>query len=322
MRNLVSIGLLLAVIAGVLGFAFVKRAEKERIIAETNLKTVEAEKRIAEAEAKDAAAQAKKAEKDAEAARAKADAAKADREAKALAKETASIEKANLAEKKKIADAESAKAASERKAAEEARLAEETRKEAARLAAEAAVANERAEAAKLQAAEEARLMADAETEKQAAEIRILELKRQDLDRLIKENAELQDVLRLREEETRPEKTVGDLIAENESDMEGDDEEGAEKTNSSVKTPQIPRRKEDIILDEIARISEERIGRATESVKDRAIKELEPLLYKAVREGRQDDAEFYLDNLLVFVPDYTPGMPGSGLPPKDEGSSEK
>ncbi len=323
MRNLLSIGILLAVIAGVLGFAFVKRAEKERVIAEMNLQSAEAERKIAEAEAKDSAAQAKKAEKEAEAAKAKADAAKADREAKALAKETANIEKANLAEKKKIADAESARAGDERKAAEEARLAEEAKTEAQRLAAEEAAANERAEAAKLQESEEARLIVEAETERRNAEIKLLELKRQDLDRLISENAELQNILRLREEETRPEKTVGDLIAENESGMEGEDEDGGTEGAKSraQASVSVPRRKEDILLEEVARIAEERLGKASDSVRERAIRELEPLLYKAVREGRRDDAEFYLNNLLVFVPDYMPGMTGTSGSSKEEGAEK-
>ena len=310
MKNLFYTILLLGAVAGVFGYAFFKRAEKLALVAEANLQMAETERKSLEAEAKAAQAEAKKAEKEAEAAKAKAATARAEKEAKSLASATAKQEKENLAEKRKIADAEKAKADADRKAAEEMRLAEEAKKEAQALAAKEAEETARAEEARLQTAESARLLVIADTEKANAEIRLQELRRLELDRLIKENAELQETLRQREEATRPDKTIGDLIAENDADMDEDGSEDGAKEKGTGIQPQgtTPMTEGDKKLQEATILASSALDEQLKSAHDRAASELEALFIRAIRDGRRDDAEYYLVKLLLISPDYQPKLP--------------
>ena len=267
--------------------------------------------------------QAQKKQAEANAARAKAMEAKESKEAAQLRKDAANREfeakkKDNETQRLKTEEAKSderAMEASRKKAEAEAKTAEANRKKAEadaaaakdrRLAAEAAA--KRAEAtnetrhAELEIAREARLKANLDLKAKEAARDAEELKKADYESLLKNVRALETVLREREEATRPDRTLKDLLADNEVEPVAEElspeelaEKAAAESNRVVKIAQRMEPKthgDDAIEAAEARL--ERIAAEGSSVvRAKARVRLEELARRAAREGRTAAAEYYL-----------------------------
>ena len=184
--------------------------------------------------------------------------------------------------------------------------------------------------AELRLAENARLAVEADIRRTEAENKANELKKLDLDKRLAEVAELQETLRQREEATRPERTINDIISENdrrraeeEAAAAAEEErrlaELAEKDYAAYEAEMERRRKinrqgvsgpkakplsaaEKLVKnaqDELNRTSEE--GRAV--IRKGIVERLEREIRVAIQEHRVEDADFCLKNLLLLVPEY-------------------
>jgi hypothetical protein len=172
----------------------------------------EAEQRKAIAKEKAAASAASKARSEEAAAKHKADTARDERVAKEKAAEEAKADERTAAAQKATAEAEAKTAAdAARKSEAEAKIAADRRAVAEALAAHSIATNE-TRLAELRLAENARMAVEADIRRTEAENKSNELKKLDLDKRLAEVAELQETLRQREEATRPERTINDIIS--------------------------------------------------------------------------------------------------------------
>ena len=316
MRRVLIFGAIVLLAAGEGGYFFYKRAAEVTKAKELELKVSEADRKKVAAEAKKAENARKKAEADKEAKLAAKLAAEADRDGRihasraAQAQADAAADEAQAAaDRKSAAEADAARTADER-AAEEARLAVAAKE--AKAAEDARLAEE----AKLKLSESARLHVVADTEKTQAAIRLEELKKQRYDALVAENEALREILRQREEETRPEKTLKDLIDQNERARAEELGEAAEteaegdapppkKTPGMKNAPAIVKTAADKGIDTAGELAEANVEKMREGVRIKAVRELGEALHNAIRMGDRDAAEYYLQNILLFVPDYNP-----------------
>ena len=305
-----------------------KEANNEKL--EIQARKAEAEQRKANAKEKEATAAAAKARSEEFAAKRKAEAARDERvTAEKKAAEAAADERTAAAQKAKAeADAKTA-AAQKAKAEADAKIAADQRAAAEALAAHAIATNETRQA-ELHLAENARLAVEADIRRTEAENKANELKKLDLDKRLAEVAELQETLRKREEATRPERTINDIISENErrraeeeaaaaAEEERRLEELREKDYAKYEAEMEKRRQinrkgvagpkakplttaEKKVKDaeeELKRTSDE--GRAV--VQKSIVARLEREIKLALAERRVEDADYYLKNLKILVPDY-------------------
>ncbi len=290
-----------------------KKAEADALArkAEASLKNAEAGKKQAEADAK-------KAEADAAAAKAKAESAKEAR----LERQAAASEAKELA---KVKDAEARKAEAEAKAAaDKARAVEgelkiaEAKKAAAKAQAEHAAATNAARQAELDAALAAANAVAIDLQRTLAASNVLALQKADYATKLKEVEQLQDELRRREEETRPNKTLQALMEQNDAAREAELAELAKRDAQYAEEEAIRRR---ILREGIPAApqkpltkTEKRIAAAGEKLDDidaegrtalekRFVAMFEAKIRQAVKEGRDDDAESYLETLKSLVPEY-------------------
>lgn len=299
-------------------FTVARIGDQKKAEAEALARKAEASMKKAEAGKKQAEAEARKAKADAEAKKANAEAAKA-------AKQERLAAEAEARELAKVKDAEAKKAAADAKAAaENARATEnelkiaEAKKAAAQALAEHAAATNAARQAELDAAVAAANMVELELQKNLAASNVLALQKADYATKLKEIEQLQEELRRREEETRPNKTLLQLMEQNDAAREAELAEMAKRDAQYAEEEAIRRR---ILREGIPAApqkplteTEKRIAAAAVALDDidsegraaivkRIVARLEAMIRQAAKEGRTDDAESYMDTLKSLVPDY-------------------
>ena len=233
--------------------AEIRQAEKAKAILEARAaedRRLAKEKELAAAEAKRSSLAAEEALKERE--------AEAERE-----------RQRTLASEQQLKDVSAREAADRRAAAEAEKKAAEAKLLAAEAAERAAGENRLAKEAELKSAEIAKATAAAKEAEAAALLKAEELKAVGYAELVAEAKEIRDELRRREEETRPDRTLRDLVADNNADRSRE-----------------------------LGISEEE-NRARLKSKDPE----QPLIKAAGREGRVETAEALLANLVSLVPEY-------------------
>jgi len=312
-------------------YTFVRKGEQKNLAAEIAARKTEAARDKAQAAAKAAESEARKATQEAAAAKKKAEAARDDKAAAEARAQAATAER-KAAEDAKIAAADAAKraVAEQKKAEAEARAAEARRAqaEAERAVVEATNAVRQAE---LEIALNQRLQTQAAARLKKAEIEAETLKKQELDRQLAEVNQLQEVLRQREEASRPERTIKDIMTENErrrAEEEAAAAEAEERRLAELREKDFaayeaemarrrkinregvagPAAKELTPAEKILKSAEAGVARAQDAqsadTRRRILAELEPELKRAIREGRKLEAEEILAGILALVPDYT------------------
>ncbi len=216
--------------------------------------------------------------------------------------EEAKADERAMADSRKKAEAEAKIAEANRKKAEAEAAAAKDRRIAAEAAAKSAEATNETRRAELEIAREARLKANIDLKAKETAREVEELKKAEYDKLIKDAQAIQAVLREREEATRPDRTLKDLLADNEvepAEQELSPEEIAEQAAAEsnrvakVARRQMPKTRGDNAIAD----AEARLGRIAEEgekvVRAKARARLEALARKAAREGRTEYAEYYL-----------------------------
>ncbi len=207
-----------------------------------------------------------------------------------------------MAESRKKAEAEAKTAEANRKKAEADAAAAKDRRIAAEAAKAAAEATNETRHVELEIAREARLKASADLKAKETAREVEELKKADYDKLLKEVRELQEVLRQREEETRPDRTLKDLLADNEvepAEVQLTPEEVKEQAEAEsnrvakIVRRQVPKTRGDMAIEEVERRLRRIADEGSKAVRAKARARLEALAGKAAREGRIAAAEYYL-----------------------------
>ena len=319
MKNAVIVAVLL-VLAGIGAYVTVRTKEQKNQALEIEARKVEASQKKAEAAKKKAEADAKKAKDDAEAAKSRAEAAKEERQtrlaAEAEAKELAKVKE----EEAKKAEAEAKTATENARRAEEERKAAEARRAEAVALAEHAAATNAAKQAELQAALAAAHVVDLDLQRILATSNTLALQKADYATKLKEVEELQEELRRREEETRPNKTLQQLMEQNDAAREAELAELAKKDAKYAEEEAARRRilREGVPAAPTKPLSatDKRLASARGKVDEideegsaamqkRVVARMEALIRQAIKDGRTEDAEAYLEALKSLVPDYAP-----------------
>ena len=317
MKNVVII-LVVLILAGAGAYTAVRRNELKNQALEIEARKAEAAQRKAEANKKTADAEAKKAKDDAAAAKAKAEAAKDERQAKLAAEsEARELAKAKTEEARR-AEAVAKTAAENAKRAESERKAAEAKKAEAEARAEYASATNAARQAELQTALAAAHLVELDLQKILATSNVLALQKADYATKLIEVEKLQEELRRREEETRPNKTLQQLIAQNEAAREAElaemakkdaqyaEEEAARRRILREGVPAAPKKPLSATDKRLAAARGNLDNVEAESraaLEKRIVARLEPLIREAAKEGRMEDAEAYLAALKSLVPDY-------------------
>lgn len=293
-------------------------ADQKKVEADAAARKAEASLKKAEAGRKQAEADAKKAEADAAAAKAKAESAKESRqERQAAASEAKELAKAKESEARK-AEAEAKSSADKAHASESELKIAEANKAAAKLLAEHAAATNAARQAELDAAVAAANAVELELQRTLAASNVLALQKADYATKLKEVEQLQEELRRREEETRPNKTLQALMEQNDAAREAELAELAKRDAQYAEEEAIRRR---VLREGIPAApqkpltkTEKRIAAAGGKLDDidaegrtalekRFVAMFEAMIRQAVKEGRNDDAESYLETLKSLVPEY-------------------
>ena len=317
MKNAVII-LVALILAGAGAYTVVRRNELKNQALELEARKAEASQKKAEANKKKAEADAKKAKDDAAAAKARAEAASAER----LAKQKAESEAKALArakEEEACAAAALAKVAAENaKRAESERKVAEAKKAEAEALAEHAMATNATRQAELQTALAAAHLVELDLQKVLAASNVLALQKADYAAKLAEVEKLQEELRRREEETRPNKTLLQLMEQNEAAREAElaelakrdaqyaEEEAARRRILREGVPAAPQKP---LSATDKRLATARGGLDDVETEGRTAAErqivarLEPLIRAAAKEGRMEDAEAYLNALKSLVPNY-------------------
>ena len=287
--------------------------------AKTNEIRLQAQKKQAEANTARAKAMEAKEKKEAEQLRKEAAekefAAKsaAREEAKHKADEAKADERA-MEESRKKAEAEAKTAEANRKKAEAEAATAKNRRLAAEAAAKEAEATNDTRHVELELAKAAKEKAELGLKAKEAALAAEELKKADYDALLKNIREIESILREREEATRPDRTLKDLLADNEVEaavVERTPEELAEMAAAeSNRVSKIARRQEPKTRgDNAIANAEARIGRisaeGTKVIHNKARQRLEALAERAKREGRTAAAEYYLTQANLMFPKEEP-----------------
>lgn len=323
-------------LAAIIGtcYTIIRTREQANIKLEAEARKAEADQRKAVAKEKAANAAAAKARSEEAVAKRKAEAARDERVAKEKAAEEAKADERTVAAQKAKAEAEAKTAADQaRKSEAEAKIAADRRATAEALAAHSMATNE-TRMAELRLAENARLAVEADIRRTEAENKANELRKLDLDKRLAEVAELQETLRQREEATRPERTIKDIISENdrrraeaEAKAAAEEErrlaELAAKDYAAYEAEMERRRKINrfgvagpktkplTAAEKKMKAAQDELDRATEEgrsvVQKGIINRIENEVRLALKERRTEDAEFYLRSLQSLVPGYKPDV---------------
>ena len=317
MKN-AAIIIVMLILAGSGAYIAVRRSELKNQALEIEARKAEAAQKKAEANRKKTEAEAKKAREESAAAKSKAEAAKDERQAKLAAEAEAKALAKAKAEEARAAEAVAKTAAENARRAEEERKTAEAKKATALALAERAAATNAAREAELQTALAAAHLVELDLQKILATSNTLALQKADYATKLAEVQQLQEELRRREEETRPNKTLQQLIAQNEAAREAElaemakkdaqyaEEEAARRRILREGVPAAPKKPLSQTdkrlaaargnLDEL-----ETEGRA--AVEKKVIARMEALIRQAAKEGRIEDAEAYLAALKSLVPGY-------------------
>lgn len=317
MKNAVII-LVVLILAGAGAYTAVRRNELKNQALEIEARKVEASQKKAEANKKKAEAEAKKAKEEAAAAKAKAEAAKDERQAKLAAEAEAKEQAKAMAEEARKAEAVAKTATENARRAESERKTAEAKKAEAEARVEYAMATNAARQAELQTALSAAHLVELDLQKILATSNVLALQKADYATKLAEVEKLQEELRRREEETRPNKTLLQLMEQNEAAREAELAEMAKKDAQYAEEEEARRRilREGVPAAPQKPLSatDKRLAAARGELDDvetekrtaaerQIVARLEPLIKQAAKEGRMEDAEAYLNALKSLVPDY-------------------
>ena len=317
MKNAVII-IVLLILAGAGAYTAVRRSELKNQALEIEARKAEAAQKKAEANRKKAEADAKKAKDDAAAAKAKAEAAKDERQTKLAAEAEAKALAQAQAEEARQAEAVAKTATENAKRAEDERKAAEAKKAEAEALAEYASATNAARQAELQTALAAAHLVELDLQKILATSNVLALQKADYATKLAEMEQLQAELRRREEETRPNKTLLQLMEQNEAAREAELAELAKKDAKYAEEEAARRRilREGVPAAPKKPLSatDKRLAAARGGLDDvetegrtaaerQIVARLEPLIRAAAKEGRMEEAEAYLAALKSLVPNY-------------------
>ncbi len=317
MKNAVII-LVVLILVGAGGYTAVRRNELKNQALEIEARKAEASQKKAEANRKTAEADAKKAKDDAAAAKARAEAAKDELQAKQAAESEAKALANAKAEEARAAEAIAKTATENAKRAESERKTAEAKRAEAEARAEYASATNAARQADLQTALAAAHLVELDLQKILATSNVLALQKADYATKLAEVESLQEELRRREEETRPNKTLQQLMEQNEAaraaelaemakkDAQYAEEEAARRRilrEGVPAAPQKPLSKTDKRLAAARGGLDDLEAKSRAAVEKRIVARLEPLIRQAAKDGRMDDAEAYLNALKSLVPDY-------------------
>ena len=318
MRNSFLIILIALIVVGGASYTFVRNKEQRNAELEKLVRKDEAKAKTAEAKKKTAEAEARKAKESAAEAKSKAEAAKDERQARLAAEaEAKELAKAKEAEARK-AEAD-AKIASEnaRKAEAELKTAEAKKAEAALLVQHAEATNA-VKQADLQTALAATHLVELDLQRILATSNTLALQKADYATKLVEVEKLQEELRRREEETRPNKTLLQLMEEEEKALQAELAEMAKKDAAFAKEEEIRRRilrdgvpaapkKPLSAVDQRLLDANASVDNAADEVRSifekRMVSRIEALIRQAIKDGRAEDAEQYLKSLKSLVPGY-------------------
>ena len=317
MKNAVII-IVVLILAGAGAYTVVRRNELKNQALEIEARKVEAKQKKAEADKKKAEADARKSKDDAAAAKAKAEAARDERQAKLAAEAEAKELAEAKADEARKAEAVAKTATENAKRAESERKAAEAKKAEAEALAEYAAVTNATRQAELQTALAAAHLVELDLQKILATSNVLALQKADYATKLAEIKNLQEELRRREEETRPNKTLMQLMEQNDAAREAELAEMAKKDAKYAEEEAARRRilREGVPAAPKKPLSstDKRLAAALGALDDvdadgRAVLErkivarLEPLIRAAAKEGRMEDAEAYLVALKLLVPGY-------------------
>lgn len=317
MKNAVIIVVALIVVAGA-AYTIVRTKEQKNHELELMVRKSESAQKKADAERKKAEADAKKAKDDAATAKAKESAAKEERQTKLAAEAEAKELAAARAEEARKAELMAQAAADNARKAEDERKTAEAKKTEAVALAEHAAATNAAKQADLQMALAAAHIAELDLQKVLAVSNNLALQKADYEARIVEVKQLQEELRRREEETRPNKTLMQLIEQNEEaraaelaelakkDAQYAEEEAARRRilrEGVPAAPQKPLSKTDKRLAAARGEIDDVDAEGLSAIDKRITERIEALIRDAAKDGRMDDAEAYLAALKSLVPEY-------------------
>ena len=317
MKNAVII-LVVLILVGAGVYTAVRRNELKNQALEIEARKAEASQKKAEANRKTADAEAKKAKDDAAAAKARAEAAKDELQAKQAAESEAKALANAKAEEARAAEAIAKTATENAKRAESERKTAEAKRAEAEARAEYASATNAARQADLQTALAAAHLVELDLQKILATSNVLALQKADYATKLAEVESLQEELRRREEETRPNKTLQQLMEQNEAaraaelaemakkDAQYAEEEAARRRILREGVPAAPKKplsKTDKRLAAACGGLDDVESERRTAAEQRIVARLEPLIRAAAKEGRMEDAEAYLNALKSLVPDY-------------------
>ena len=318
MRNsLLTVVISLIVVVGA-SWTFVRNKEQRNAELEKIVRKEEAKARTAEAKKKTAEAEARKAKEAAAEAKSKAEVARDERQsrlaAEAEAKELAKVKEADA----RKAEADAKTAAENARKAEAERKTAEAKKAEAELWAKYADATNAVRQAELQTALAAAHIVELDLKKTLAQSNMLALQKADYASKLAEVEKLQEELRRREEETRPNKTLLQLMEAEEKALQAELAELAEKDAAFAKEEAIRRRilREGVpsapkkplsATDKRLQDANDAICRSADEVRSifekRMVKRLEAVIRQAVTDGRTEVAEGYVKTLESLVPEY-------------------
>lgn len=317
MKNAVVVLVALIVVAGV-SYTIVRARDQKNQALEIEARKAEASQKKAEAGRKKAEAEAKKAKEDTAAAKLKVEAAKEERQARLAAEaEAKELAKAKEEDAKKAAAVAKAAADNARKAEAERKVADAKKAEAVALAEHAAATNA-ARQAELQTALAAAHLVELDLQKTLAASNVLALQKADYAAKLVEIGQLQEELRRREEETRPNKTLQQLIEQNDAAREAELAELAKKDAAYAEeeamrrrvlregvpaAPKKPLSATDKRLAAARGVLDDVDAEGQSAVRKQMVVLVESMMRRAVKDGRNDDAEAYLAALKSLVPDY-------------------
>ena len=318
MRNSLAIFLIVLIVAGGASYTFMRGKEQKNRELEILARKEEASLKKAEAKKKTAEAEARKAKESAAEAKAKAEAAKNERQARLAAEaEAKELAKAKDAEAKAAASAAKAAAESARKSEAERKIAEAKKAEAEALAKFAAETNA-ARQAELEMAVAAARIVELDIEKLVAASNVLALQKADYATKLAEVEALQEELRRREEETRPNKTLLQLMQQEEEALQAELAELAKKDEKFAQEEAIRRRilREGVpaapkkplsAIDKRLLSANASIDGAADEIRElfkkRMVLRLEALIRQAMKDSRAETADAYLKALQSLVPGY-------------------
>ena len=311
--------ILVAIVVGGAAYTYVKNGEQKNQELELVARKAEAAQKQAEAEKKKAEAEQRKSASDAAAAKAKEAAALSARQERVAAEaEAKALAEAKSADAMKAEAEKEAALAAARKAEAERKAAEAKQAEAAAMAEHAAATNA-ARQAELETARVAEHMVELDLQKTLAASNVLALQKADYATKLAEVQQLQEELRRREEETRPNKTLLQLMAQNEAAREAElaeiarkdaqyaEEEAArrrvlrEGVPAAPPKPLTPGEKR---LAEADKAAEAAAAARWNDEEKRIVARLEGLIREAMAVGNESAAEAYLAALKSLVPSYT------------------